>query len=83
MTPEAAVPTPRRRPWGHLWSAAPWDGRAKPPEPLRIPSTAAASIDTPPSRGTLSLRRRAFGRMLAAAPWAGRAAPTPPTETEP
>jgi hypothetical protein len=66
------MPTPRRRPWGQLWSAAPWDGQAKIPEPLRMPNTDAAMIETPPPRGTLSLRRQAFGRMLVTAPWSGR-----------
>jgi hypothetical protein len=78
------MPTPRRRPWGQLWAAAPWDGKARPDEPLRIPATDAALIDTPPPLGTLSLRRRSWGRLLAGAPWAARPRPTPePTPPEP
>lgn len=71
------MPTLRRRPWGQLWAAAPWDGRAKPPEPFRMPNTAAAPIDTPSPRGAVSLRRQGFGRMLAAVPWAGPSVPVP------
>jgi hypothetical protein len=68
------VPTPRRRPWGQLWAAAPWDGKARPPAPVRMPNTDAALIDTPPpAGGSGRLRRLAFGRLLAAAPWTGLA----------
>jgi hypothetical protein len=69
------MPTVRRRPWGQLWAAAPWDGKARPDEPLRIPATDAALIDTPPPLGTLSLKRRAWGRLFAAAPWKPRPRP--------
>ncbi|MCU0704208.1 MAG: hypothetical protein MUF18_09565 [Fimbriiglobus sp.] len=83
------MPTPRRRPWGQLWADAPWDGKARPPAPVRAPLTEAALIDTPPPRGTLSLRRRAWGKLFQAVPWERRPivpplAPTmPPPATSP
>lgn len=77
------MPTPRRRPWGHLWAAAPWDGKARAPEPLRIPATDAALIDTPAPLGTLSLKRRPWGRLFALAPWTRRATPARSPEVRP
>ncbi len=81
------MPTVRRRPWGQLWAAAPWDGKARAVEPLRIPATDAALIDTPPPLGSLSLKRRAWGRLFVAAPWKPRPRPVgsiaPPPAPEP
>jgi hypothetical protein len=82
----------RRRPWGALWSKAPWDGRPTPAEVVVVPTTAAA-LTPPADRGHLprgrQLLRAAFGRVWAGAPWAGRLDPltvTPPpglTDTPP
>lgn len=63
------MPSVRRQPWGSVWATAPWDGRARQPDPVRMPATAAAPV--PAAAAAVPLRRRAFGRLLQAAPWAG------------
>lgn len=84
--------SPRRRPWGGLWSQAPWDGRPRAAAPVVAPVTEAALAPAAaPARAHLprgrQLLRAAFGRVLADAPWAGRpaavAAADPLTVTPP
>ncbi len=76
----------RRRPWGSLWSNAPWDGRPRAAAPVVAPVTQAALAPTgTAARSHLprarQLLRVAFGRVFADAPWHGPADPLTVTPT--
>jgi len=60
----------RRHAWGGLWAKAPWDGLARPPEPLRMPNTVAAPLPEAKSTKPRSLRLMSFAAMLTQLPWA-------------